>query len=181
MLLATSIMPDLPPGWRVNNAAGTFAGPPVVEQSQTNDTYVDSGDNSDTNHVGSDNELNIGSDSTGWQDRSPDEESISVQCLLCEHQFPTPILMLAHCASAHDFDFLAIAKEQSLDYYGVIRFVNYIRRNVQNGVPNPTAVASFDDLKSGEELLKPVLEGDALLYSIDDIISFDETNNSSAD
>jgi hypothetical protein len=42
-------------------------------------------------------------------------------------------------------------------------------------------VASFDDLKSGEELLRPVLEGDALLYSIDDIISFDETTNSSAD
>ena len=171
-------MPDLPPGWRINNAAGTFQGPPVIEQSHTNDAYADSGE-SDDNDLRSDHD--ISSDSTGYEDRSPDEEAISVQCLLCDHQFPTPVLMLTHCASAHDFDFLNVAKEQNLDYYGVVRFLNYIRRNVQDGVANPTAVASFDDLRSNEDLLRPVLDNDALLYSIDEFIRFDETTGTTAD
>lgn len=54
-----------------------------------------------------------------------------------------------------------------LDFLGTIRLVNYIRSEVKNGntKPDVSSAALFED----EKYLKPVLEDDALLYSLDDI------------
>lgn len=56
---------------------------------------------------------------------------------------------------------------EDLDFLGLIKLVNYIRSEVQSGNPNPdvSSRSNFDD----DKYLQPVLENDALLYSLDDI------------
>lgn len=56
---------------------------------------------------------------------------------------------------------------------GTIKLVNYIRSQVKSGNTSPdvTSKSNFDD----DVYLKPVLEDDALLYSLDDIE--DETSD----
>ena len=54
-----------------------------------------------------------------------------------------------------------------LDFLGLIRLVNYVRSEVKEGRPSVTVTSKslFED----EKYLKPVLEDDALLYSLDDV------------
>lgn len=54
-----------------------------------------------------------------------------------------------------------------LDFLDTIKLVNYIRSSVKNG--NMTPDLSSKDKFQSEIYLKPVLEDDALLYSLDDI------------
>jgi hypothetical protein len=171
-------LPNLPPGWWVKNASGSFAGPPVQPESQTNDNNVDDNDDEPStgdNDMYDPNTLDINPDSEGWEDRSPDVEAVTMQCLLCHRRFPQTAEMLNHCTLVHEFDFVKVVKESALDYYATIRYINLIRRNMQQGVEEPTMVASSYTLTQGEELLKPTLEDDALLYMIEDVIQFDGT------
>jgi type I protein arginine methyltransferase len=57
---------------------------------------------------------------------------------------------------------------QDLDFLEMIKMINYIRSEVQQGneTPNLSSKAAFEE----EHYLKPFLEQDALLYSLDDII-----------
>lgn len=49
---------------------------------------------------------------------------------------------MEHDAAQHGFDLRAFAKKASLDDYGVIRVINYIRAEVQAGRdPRPTLAA----------------------------------------
>ena len=57
---------------------------------------------------------------------------------------------------------------KDLEFYQAIKLVNYIRSEVKNGNINPdlSSVANFQD----EKYLKPVLEDDALLFTLDDVL-----------
>ena len=173
-------LPYLPPGWWVKNAGGSFAGPPVQPESQTNDNDYNMDDHDDEPSTGDNdmynpNELDINPDSEGWEDKSPDVEAVTMQCLLCHRRFAATAEMLNHCTLVHHFDFVKAVKESALDYYATVRYINLIRRNMRQGVEEPTIVASSYTLTQGEELLKPTLEDDALLYMIEDVIQFDGT------
>ena len=54
-----------------------------------------------------------------------------------------------------------------LDYIGTVKLVNYIRSEVKigNTSPDVSSQACFQD----QQYLQPVLEDDALLYSLDDL------------
>lgn len=54
-----------------------------------------------------------------------------------------------------------------LDFLDMIKLVNYVRTQVKSGnkTPDVSTKAQFDD----DAYLKPVLEDDALLYSLDDL------------
>jgi type I protein arginine methyltransferase len=54
-----------------------------------------------------------------------------------------------------------------LDFYGLIKLVNYIRSEVKVGNENPdvTSTAFLED----DKYLRPVLEDDALLFSLDEL------------
>ena len=159
-------MPELPPGWWVTNSSGSYAGPPPI-QDDDGDQEADA--NADNNEGG----LDIRPDSPGWEDVEPDTEALSVQCLLCSQQFPSAPLMLNHCKSLHGFDFLAVVKQQGLDFYATIKYINFIRLNVQNGLTNPTQFSDPSGFAS-DELAKPVMEDDALLFTLDEVVSFDD-------
>jgi len=56
---------------------------------------------------------------------------------------------------------------EDLDFLETMKLVNYVRREVQNGnkSPNVSSKSTFND----DQYLKPVLEDDALLYSLEDV------------
>ena len=58
---------------------------------------------------------------------------------------------------------------QDLDFYASIKFVNYIRSEVKKGnhQPDVSSREFFED----EKYLQPILEDDALLFSLDDLLS----------
>lgn len=103
-----------------------------------------------------------------WQDVENDEEAQTVVSLLDEQTFSNPSDMLAHCKQKHGFDFLANVKRLQLDFYGAIKLVNFLRARAQKGEALPESI-SKEDLSS-DELLKPVLENDALLFTLDEVL-----------
>lgn len=54
-----------------------------------------------------------------------------------------------------------------LDFFGTVKLINYIRAEVRDGnqKPDVSSKAHFGD----DRFLRPVLEDDALLYSLDDL------------
>ena len=109
---------------------------------------------------------------SGWQDVEQDEEPLAVVSLFDTQTFPNPQDMLAHCKERHDFDFLHIVKSLGLDFYGAIRLVNFVRQSVQQGKPLPKQISSQD--VDNEDYLKPVLENDALLFTLDEVLDSEQ-------
>ncbi|KAK3707140.1 hypothetical protein LTR37_012309 [Vermiconidia calcicola] len=164
-------MSYLPPGWWVKNSSGSYTGPPAFRE-----TTEDMDSDSDKDNNDKDDILDIRPDSPGWEDLEADTENLSYQCLLCPDLFPSATLMLVHCNEAHNFNFVAKVKEQTLDFYSTIKYVNFIRQNVLNkGMTTEDATrvpaeGGFD----GDEWMKPVLEGDALLFTLDEVVQFED-------
>ena len=106
-------------------------------------------------------------DDEGWEDAEPDEEETNFISLLDDEVFTDIMSMLNHCRDKYGFDFLEIRQRLGLDFYGNVKLVNFIRSQVHSGNPVSSDVsrADFDD----EKFLKPVLEDDALLFSLDEL------------
>ena len=156
----------------MTNNAGSFAGPapPEDEYEAPSDEDDEGSDDTPIEEKG----LDIRPDSPGWEDVEADTEDLSVQCLLCPQQFSTSPLMLGHCEDSHNFDFVSVVKQHGLDFYGTIKYINLIRLRVQESMPDPqeldTAALESDDRA------KPTMENDALLFSLDDVIDFESTD-----
>ncbi|KAK4943926.1 Ribosomal protein arginine N-methyltransferase rmt3 [Elasticomyces elasticus] len=103
----------------------------------------------------------------GWEDVEPDEESITVVSLFDERTFSDAKSMLAYCRDNHSFDIWRLRKEFDFDFLGLVKLVNYIRSEVQAGNTRPdiSSKSAFED----DKYLKPVLQEDALLFSLDDV------------
>ncbi|KAL6240051.1 hypothetical protein BDW75DRAFT_1660 [Aspergillus navahoensis] len=106
-------------------------------------------------------------DEEGWEDVEPDDETQPVVGLFSDKVYPDVRSMLKECKDKHDFDLMKLQKELDLDFLDTIKLINYIRSSVKNGYMTPD-VSSKDKFQD-EIYLKPVLEDDALLYSLDDI------------
>ncbi|KIW97759.1 uncharacterized protein Z519_01343 [Cladophialophora bantiana CBS 173.52] len=109
----------------------------------------------------------------GWEDVEPDEEPVTIVSLVDDSTFRDPQSMLAYCRDTHCLDLWKLRQDFGLDYLGLVRLVNYIRSEVKAGnlQPDVSSKALFDD----EKYLKPVLEDDALLYSLEDV--FEENDS----
>ncbi|RAH64179.1 protein arginine methyltransferase RmtB [Aspergillus aculeatinus CBS 121060] len=107
------------------------------------------------------------SNEEGWEDVEPDDETQPVVGLFSDKVYPDVLSMLKETKDKHNFDLRGIRKEFDLDFLGTIKLVNYIRSQVKQGnmSPDVSSKDKFDD----ELYLMPVLEDDALLYSLDDI------------
>lgn len=111
------------------------------------------------------------SDSSGesdWLDAEPDEEPSTTVSLFDGQTFPSPAEMLAYCKDTHGFDFLGIVRRLQLDFYGCIKLVNFVRQRVKQGQEIPEHISEEDI--ADEQLLKPVLENDALLFNLDEVL-----------
>ncbi|EPE34137.1 S-adenosyl-L-methionine-dependent methyltransferase [Glarea lozoyensis ATCC 20868] len=106
-------------------------------------------------------------DEEGWEDAEPDVEESQFISLMDDEVFTDMMQMLDHCKAKHNLDFLEIRSRLGLDFYGNIKLVNYLRSQVHSGKPIPSEITKkdFDD----EKYLKPVLEDDAVLFTLDDL------------
>ncbi|CAK3769162.1 Hypothetical predicted protein [Lecanosticta acicola] len=152
-------MPDLPHGWRMRNSEGEKKGPPVE------DNIFHSGD--EGSEPGSD-QLDIRPDSEGWDDVEDDTEEVMVKDLLSDKTFPSASAMIEYCKETHGLDFLAVIRDNKLDFYSAIKLINYIRSEVKAGQAKPKVTDST--LWSDDKYLQPVLEDDALLFNLDDLV-----------
>ncbi|KAJ5104137.1 hypothetical protein N7532_004666 [Penicillium argentinense] len=107
------------------------------------------------------------SNEEGWEDVEPEDDSQPVVDLFSETVYPDVRSMLQMCKEKHNFDLLKIQKDLGLDFLDSIKLVNYIRSQVKAGntTPDVSSKSRFED----DAYMKPVLEDDALLYSLDDI------------
>ena len=105
-------------------------------------------------------------DEEGWEDVEPVEEQDTIVSLVDDKTFKNVKEMLEYCASK-GLDFLKIRDSLSLDFYGSIKLVNYIRQQVKDGKPAPTTITKADI--EDDKYLKPVLDDDALLFNLDEL------------
>ncbi|KAI9674119.1 MAG: hypothetical protein M1817_001937 [Caeruleum heppii] len=129
---------------------------------------------SDTSSETSD-PLNL-QDDEGWDDVSPDDgDDTRITCLWNDTVLPDIPRFLSHCREEHGYDMVTICRElgvtAGLDFYGTIRLINYIRSEVKTGNTKPDVseqnkTAWVED----ERYLRPALEDDALLFSVDEIL-----------
>ncbi|KAK2740191.1 hypothetical protein FQN57_006202 [Myotisia sp. PD_48] len=112
----------------------------------------------------------------GWQDVEPEEEEGEpVVSLFSDKVFPDAQSMLDDCKKSFNFDFVKVQKTLGLDFLGTIKLINFIRSEVQDGNSHPDV--SNATLFEDEKYLKPVLEDDALLYSIEDLADPADSSN----
>ena len=108
------------------------------------------------------------SDDGEWLDVEPDEESVTVVSLFDSQTFASLDEMLGHCKLHHGFDLRAVLHRLQLDFLGAVKLVNFIRHRVQQGqaLPDNISLGDFQD----DTYLKPVLENDAVIFSLDEIL-----------
>lgn len=111
------------------------------------------------------------SDDGEWLDVEPEEESTTIVSLLDSQTFSSWAEMLNHCKQRYDFDLIATIKNLQLDFHGAVKLVNFIRNQVQKqqALPGTLALADFED----DGYFKPVLQNDALIMSLDEILDSD--------
>ncbi|PTB64061.1 S-adenosyl-L-methionine-dependent methyltransferase, partial [Trichoderma citrinoviride] len=114
------------------------------------------------------------SDEGEWLDIENDEEAIPVISLFdAQRTFPSWPEMLESCKAEHGFDLIAAIKNLQLDFHGAVKLVNFIRSRVRDGQPVPKdrdlTLADFED----DAYFKPVLDNDALIVSLDEILDSD--------
>lgn len=118
------------------------------------------------------------SSESGWLDVEQDEEPQTIISLLDAQTFSNPKDMLKYCKEDLGFDFLDIVHRLGLDFYGAIKLVNFVRQSVQEGqVPSADQV-SYEDINQ-DNYLKPVLENDAFLFNLDEILTPEHEDDSS--
>jgi protein arginine N-methyltransferase 3 len=106
-------------------------------------------------------------DDEGWEDAEPDIENEHFISLLDDEVFTDIMSMLNHCKEKYNFDFLEVRQRLASDFYDSVKLVNFIRSQVHNGQPVSSDISKEDF--ADEKFLKPVLEDDALIISLDDL------------
>ena len=105
------------------------------------------------------------SDENDWKDVESDHIVASFVSFGGKAKFRRLEEFLADAKEYHGVDMLKMGKD--LDTFGMIKLINYVRAQVNQGLHRPDL--SRENFLQGDEYLKPVMEDDALLYSIDDI------------
>ncbi|KJZ72051.1 hypothetical protein HIM_08612 [Hirsutella minnesotensis 3608] len=116
------------------------------------------------------------SSDSGWLDVEPDEEHNVIVSLFDSETFSSLDQMLNHCQEHHGFDLATNVRRLQLDFLGAVKMVNFIRGSVKHGRKLPPTI-SRDDLDD-DALLIPVMENDAVLFSLGDVL--EEASNEAA-
>ena len=125
-------------------------------------------------------------DDDEWEDVEPDYEAVTFKSLFDLKPFNCLQTMCEYDRDNFGFDLAAVRKRLSktvprapaglgsannsidLEFHESIQLVNYIRKKVKEGnvqIPEPRSKEPF----ISDEYLKPVLEDDALLFSLEDL------------
>ncbi|KAK3952962.1 S-adenosyl-L-methionine-dependent methyltransferase [Pseudoneurospora amorphoporcata] len=116
---------------------------------------------------GSGSDSSSSGDEDEWLDQDEEQEDApAIISLLDDHVFPDVMSMLNYCKDK-GLDFLAIRDRLNLDFYGLIKLINFIRSKVHEGAAIPTEINAAD--LEDDKYLKPVLDDDALILCLDDL------------
>uniref|UniRef100_A0A3Q1I149 Protein arginine N-methyltransferase 3 n=1 Tax=Acanthochromis polyacanthus TaxID=80966 RepID=A0A3Q1I149_9TELE len=83
-----------------------------------------------------------------------EEDSQPVTCLFCDRSLTSVAATLQHCTAEHQVNLVDVIKKHSLDDYGYIKMINFIRSTVNAPLP-----------WESEDFLRPVLQDDPLLQT----------------
>ncbi|OAA46258.1 hypothetical protein NOR_03011 [Metarhizium rileyi] len=108
------------------------------------------------------------SEQSNWLDVEPDVEVIEVVSFFDALTFTTLPEMLQHCKQQHDFDLIQVIQRLQLDFLGALKLVNYVRSQVKSGIALPSEIF-YEDIED-DRFLKPVLENDAVIFSLDEVL-----------
>ncbi|ROT43354.1 methyltransferase domain-containing protein [Sodiomyces alkalinus F11] len=126
----------------------------------------------------SDDSASSGGDEAEWLDvESEEDEPLAVISLLDDSVFPDVMSMLKYCKENHGFDFLAVRQRLGLDFHGTVKLVNFIRQQIHDGCPLPETITA-ETIKD-DRYLKPVVDDDALILSLDEL-DIDALDNEAA-
>ncbi|KAF7509947.1 hypothetical protein GJ744_007261 [Endocarpon pusillum] len=103
----------------------------------------------------------------GWEDVESDVEDRTFKSLFEDKWFGDITEMLQYDKEKHDFDYVKLKNQLNLDFLDRVQLINFVRAEVKagNALPKVWTTALFED----EQYLKPTMEDDAVLYSLDDI------------
>jgi len=118
--------------------------------------------------VTSSDESSSGADDGEWLDVEPDEEAVTVVSFFDSKTFPSLDEMLAYCVQHYGFDLKDNLARLRLDFLGAVKLVNFVRDSVRQGRPLPSPITPQDI--DSDDFLKPVLDNDAVLFSLDDVL-----------
>ncbi|KAJ9651693.1 Ribosomal protein arginine N-methyltransferase rmt3 [Neophaeococcomyces mojaviensis] len=76
--------------------------------------------------------------------------------------------MFTYCKDQYGFDIWHLQQQHDLDFLGLVKLVNFVRKSVSQGKSSPdvSSKALFDD----DIYLLPAMESDTVLYNLEDIL-----------
>ncbi|KAI4266623.1 MAG: hypothetical protein L6R38_008638 [Xanthoria sp. 2 TBL-2021] len=118
-------------------------------------------------------------DEDEWKDIEPEDFGTSFVSFGGNTKFLDLKDFLQDAKDNHGVDLLGLKCRHGLETYGMIKLINYAREQIGQGLFRPDA--SPGTFLEGDRYMKPFMDDDALLYSIDDILDVaNQTAHSSA-
>ncbi|KAL8695281.1 MAG: hypothetical protein Q9218_000180 [Villophora microphyllina] len=105
-----------------------------------------------------------------WKDVESDNDSPSFVSLSGSIRFPTLEGFLEDAKENHGVNLVGIQRRFSLETFGMIKLINYVRSQVLHGLFRPDLAP--ENFLEGDAYLRPAIEEDALLYSLDDLFDY---------
>ncbi|KNG49742.1 wd repeat-containing protein [Stemphylium lycopersici] len=104
-------------------------------------------------------------------------DTTSFKDLFSDRQWSRVSDMVAHNKAEHGFDLTATIKGlgSDADEITTIKLINYLRSEAQKGTDPKSIKVTLDDLSS-DKYLQPVLEDDALLFELGELMPNDDIN-----
>ncbi|KAL8735263.1 MAG: hypothetical protein Q9181_002875 [Wetmoreana brouardii] len=112
-------------------------------------------------------EPNTLDDEDEWKDVDPDHASPSFLSFGGNVRFRNLERFLEDAKKNHSVDLVDVQSRLSLDVFGMIKLINFVRAEVAQGRLRPNVMPA--NFLEGDRHLKPVIDDDALLYSVDEI------------
>jgi len=80
-----------------------------------------------------------------WLIDNVDADETRVLCLVCDQSEETAKALLEHMKEAHELDLLKLVKDNGLDLYKRLKFINYIRKQNYNAICWQCQKADFEN------------------------------------
>ncbi|KAF2260539.1 S-adenosyl-L-methionine-dependent methyltransferase [Lojkania enalia] len=105
-------------------------------------------------------------------DDIPEDDGPKLVCVFCHFEFLSVPPLLEHCLQGHSYDLEAKVREvgKTGDDLLMYKLVNFLRRATKLK-EDPTTINVTREMLADENWMVPVLEDDALLYSLGDYVN----------
>ncbi|XP_060924326.1 protein arginine N-methyltransferase 3 [Limanda limanda] len=99
-----------------------------------------------------------------WLEEEEEEEEAAVSCLFCDRSLSSVPVTLQHCTAEHHVNLVDVIRKHSLDDYGYIKMINFIRSK-KCDASCLTGLSDGPLPWESEDFLRPVLQDDPLLQT----------------